>query len=267
MKMSLLGGYNDVADIIVEVFTDDFWNRCCGCRINEPGQYCHFIREGYATVFNTMRETMRLVKTAVSDMPRFPRIMWCAEGQYQELVLTGKNVKVSLSDLRFCSATLMDSIERQLSGEVSFGLDLLHHLRTNVNGEGTLTFMDNMAETSVGYSFLTDAANGLEKKYLLVIQEILRNPNFRSSFIKHQPNGAEDWNRGGMRSWLMKCSQLQKEIFTAIHLTSGQPGRGEEIAQVHFANTAEVDRGLFWAKSYETLMLVTYHYDGKFSSK
>ena len=49
-------------------------------------------------------------------------------------------------------------------------------------------------------------------------------------------------------------------VFTAMHMTYGQPGRGEELAQIYLTNANQVDRSLFWVEVYSTIMVVSrYH--------
>jgi hypothetical protein len=51
--------------------------------------------------------------------------------------------------------------------------------------------------------------------------------------------------RRRVQEYLKSCDQLIGLLYSAIHLTSGMPGRCEELYRIRWANTMSVRRSVF----------------------
>jgi len=65
------------------------------------------------------------------------------------------------------------------------------------------------------------------------------------------------WNSERVKMWLKKASEFLKMIFSLIHITYGQPARGEELIQLLLLNTRELQRNFYWSNN--TVMMVTHY--------
>lgn len=95
---------------------------------------------------------------------------------------------------------------------------------------------DDMPNRRPGYSFLSDPANQLQCSFRILSRRAF------SAEGKFALTG-----RGRYRAieYLKVRDRLMRVLFSAVHLTSGMPARGEELRLIRWANTSAVPRNIF----------------------
>ncbi|KAI9472497.1 hypothetical protein BDB00DRAFT_879923, partial [Zychaea mexicana] len=218
-----------------------------------------YTQDGKPTSFNALREVMQVASTAVGDEPRLPRILWVPDTNYRELVVANTSNKISINHFQICVELCMNEIEAVLnSADFSFGMHNVKDLVLGLCQGDTNNICDNMGLADVGYSYIMNGRNQFGSvRYALVIA-LLRNGNWRSQYVEAIDRaGTILWNKAAIFAWLEKCVYIQKLLIVAMHLSYGQPCRGEELAQLCITNTQYGDRSLFWGVAYNTIMVIT----------
>jgi hypothetical protein len=118
--------------------------------------------------------------------------------------------------------------------------------------------IDSLANTSVSYSFLTDSLNPFVHMRHPLIKAFLTDPHLQGTFNAPSLEGSVRWKQAKCRSWLIKCKTLLEHLFVLIHLTYGQPARGEELAITKICNTPWRPRNLY-AVNGRIVLIGGYH--------
>ena len=200
---------------------------------------------------------MRLAMAAIGDQPRLPKVLWVPDTNYKALVLTDSNIKVTVNDLRICYENLLSSMLTQLHDpSYNFGADNLVMIIKNILQENST--MDRMSNQQIGYSFITEPSNQYAIHRHRLLSYLLSKSESRQRFTKSVGiDGSIVWNKEAIRRWLKEGVRLQKRLLTAIHITYGQPSRGEELASLLYSNSLTGDRSIYWMTAYETIMIAT----------
>ncbi|KFZ18998.1 hypothetical protein V502_03895 [Pseudogymnoascus sp. VKM F-4520 (FW-2644)] len=96
---------------------------------------------------------------------------------------------------------------------------------------------DDLTRNTTGWSFLQEERNGLRLSY----KELLR----RAWDPARGMSRGGRWRTAECIGYLDSCQDLCGEIFAAVHLTSGLPGRGSEVTAVKVCNTEQSLRNVF----------------------
>ena len=119
--------------------------------------------------------------------------------------------------------------------------------------------LDNKRNYQPGYSFLTDPSQQSSiQNYTIWLVNMLKTnikatsaliqPNIPSSPLSNTPvhtiEGVNMYDQG-IYNWLDDCQKLQHAILVSLHLSSGLPARGSEIATFLVHNTSYNQRNIF----------------------
>jgi hypothetical protein len=124
---------------------------------------------------------------------------------------------------------------------------LMYGLKPNVNLD---QIHDNLANWNVGYSFLTDENNNLQKAFhaLRMAATSAEEPRcLMDEKFQYRVRRCQDY--------LRDVDVLVRRLFAAVHLTFGLPGHGTEINLVTWANSRYHIRNVY--VRYGTILLMT----------
>ena len=95
---------------------------------------------------------------------------------------------------------------------------------------------DNMSIRRPGYSFLSEPSNGLSSSFRVLS---------RRAFSSRGNISLSGSGRPRAEAYLRQRDRLVRHLFTAMHITSGMPARGEELRMIRWANTVTAMRNVF----------------------
>lgn len=155
-----------------------------------------------------------------------------------------------LTDLRRFVNELCGFAEDVLRHRLLFSTDLEEVERVNIK-----QLVDDMNETSVGYSFVSDPRNGLSGGRKRMMKRLATSSmadsllQIRGDSVEVQP---EAWRR-----YRLYLQQFLATFFILIH-TDDVPARGVETLPIRCENALEAPRNVFIHDG--STMIVTAHY-------
>jgi hypothetical protein len=120
----------------------------------------------------------------------------------------------------------------------------------------TKNICDNLTNSTVGYSFLTDPCNTQFQFQDQLFSEILRNRDLRKPFLTSQSNseGHSIWNMQALQLWLLNYSKFEGLLLPSIKIKAGSPGRGTEIACLEYKKTHTRTHGLYMMEDHLAIL-------------
>jgi superfamily II DNA helicase RecQ len=176
-----------------------------------------------------------------------PRVQWSAD--QQTLIYQGQ--RLPLAELRRCAKELCSEAEDLLYGPLTFTVD--GEIAPLVRIE---SLVDDMNESAIGYSFLSDRRNRLIGGRERMLRRIVAHP------LATLLLGSAPFQSGAVPdAWRQYCVQLNRFLtllFLLVHLCGGAPARGVEILPIRHMNTAHAPRNIF-AHDGQILVVTGYH--------
>ena len=200
-----------------------------------------------APIFN-LWDIKRLAKKISSETPGNQKIEWVPNNRFDELRIRGN--LLSLNELQL----VMEKCQEDL-------YKLLHHNLLLGFRPDTTKFKklkDNIDNSNSCYSFLNEVANQLQTDQLHVVRHIIKNQNLSRDFIASNDEASIQWNQERIQVWYVQCRKFVDLLIAAIHISSGQPCRGTEMATYRICNQLFDKRSLFLGKE-TSYLLQTYH--------
>ena len=205
-----------------------------------------YYKRGFLSVYGELREILGQATAIANTSFNIPVIIHGDD--YEDLTIRGRNLH--FNDVRGAARNALSKC-RELLGQLTFGMELPFDLNNIV---------DDMSCRTPGYSLgLGTTVEERKKSSRALLVVLLSNPEIRSRFLDEENN----WNREEMSLYLNLYSEYIDSLFLLIHLTSGQPARGTEIATLTIANGPTGHRSVMW---YKGRMLLLCHYS-KLSSQ
>jgi hypothetical protein len=124
---------------------------------------------------------------------------------------------------------------------------LMYGLKPDVNLD---QIHDNLANQNVGYSFMTDEHNNLQKAFH-ALRMVATSPDGPRSLVDEKFQYRVD----RCQEYLRDVDVSVRRLFAAVHLTFGLPGRGTEINLITWANSREHIRNI--CVRYGTMLIMT----------
>ena len=164
-----------------------------------------------------------------------------------------RNVHLSLSK----EGDIVKSVHKDIDNlfdKLLFGSTLPPGLRSFI-----ANISDNKRNYQPGYSFLTDPSQqpSIQNYTLWILNMFKTNIKATSALIQpntpsypftntplHTIEGINMYDQG-IYNWLDNCQKLQHAILVSLHLSSGLPARGSEIATFLVNNTSYNQRNIF----------------------
>ncbi|KAF6795410.1 hypothetical protein CMUS01_15927 [Colletotrichum musicola] len=176
---------------------------------------------------------------SMSDGPSF-RVNWSDDGK----ILRWDEHRLSMAQFR----SLADDVLQRSDSAVD---DLMYGWNP---GCDLSKVRDRMANTSQGYSFVSEPANNLHEAYLNLSQQVsLANLDGLLS--------ANGWVQHKVRRYLESSDTLLKLLLLLVYLTGGQAARGTELMSVEHQNVSSTSRGIYVYSG--TMVIVTRHHKSR----
>ena len=203
-----------------------------------------YVKDMVQTPFGFLLETMHLAATISGESSTLPQVTWLGKNEYTSLAIHGK--KVELDQLRSLCKKLMKDVKKKFNSEIKMGLQGIKDLNWK-----KFEPEDDLSNLKDGYNFAT---SGLKNKEMDLIEEFIKNENTKSFLTKRIINGRILWKKENCFKWLKRCKELLEMVAVLVHLLSGQPARGTEMATLRWINSLHEQRGVYWMNG--TIMLL-----------
>jgi hypothetical protein len=202
-----------------------------------------YVKDLVQSPFGFLCETMHLAATVAGYGSALPQVVWLGE-EYKSLTIHGK--RVDLDELqRLCHELLKDA-KRKVRHEIRMGLPGFKDFNWD-----RFDPEDDLSNVDLNYSFILKAFAGKRKALL---DQFLDNKVTNDYFTKGRVGNRILWNKKNCINWMKKCKQLLEILATACHLLGGQPARSTELVTIRWKNSADEQRGVYWA--YGTVVLL-----------
>lgn len=178
--------------------------------------------------FNTIRSLQRRGSAIVFATPSAPRSWWTDRVNWTSLLYRGN--AVTLDGIRQVFVELERLTISQWEDSVLMGL--------NTRAEYGSSIADDLTNTDVGYSFLTDPRNKVFHSRDRLAAAILADPRLRAHFtIPTEDGSGIRWSRPAMREWLAAYAKFEGLQCTRTEMLAGAPGRSTELHSMNYCNT------------------------------
>ncbi|KAG2212049.1 hypothetical protein INT45_000396 [Circinella minor] len=218
-------------------------------QINDVLSHLH---DGRSTIANMYAETMHTASLAYSDSASMPSIVMDSDDFMS--VRYGNNT-MEISKIQSGVPAMLRDCREKLEKDVLLGFSLVVPFK-----ECFSEFSDNTTSEDPSTAFFTLLSNPtVNKEYeSALLQHItLQGQDEFLGGITREGNFV--WKLHALYNWLSNAHELLLMIMVLIHVTSGQPARGEELAATTIRSTVKgAKRCLFWYR--ECIMLVQYYY-------
>jgi superfamily II DNA helicase RecQ len=191
-------------------------------------QYEVFLKEGYESTFNSLRNAQRQASSIAYMTQSLPKVWWIDRKTYREMAYQG--TRIHISQIHSLLAALEHRMQTVWEQDILLGLDDLHVAYDQIH--------DNLASTKVGYSFWTDPRNKCFSDKQILLKAVLQNKGLASRFILPNVNGVLRFNVHAGRAWLTKLAHFHLLLLLRFYLTGGAPARITELTAMLLWNTA-----------------------------
>lgn len=97
---------------------------------------------------------------------------------------------------------------------------------------------DDLTNTEVSYSFLSDPRNKMFHNRDHLTLAILDDPALHTRFTTKTPDGADVvWDKHAMQEWLLEYAKFSGLQATRTEMLAGAPGRSTELHAMNYCNT------------------------------
>lgn len=95
--------------------------------------------------------------------------------------------------------------------------------------------VDDPQNVTIGYNFVTEPKNDLQKYGDILFKRMLSHPEYKDSY-SYVRDGKLELRTAAVYQWLDHAAESRDKFFSIIHLSSGQPRRAEEDAALALRN-------------------------------
>lgn len=122
--------------------------------------------------------------------------------------------------------------------------------------------VDDLSDTSVGYSFLKDRRNCMLPEVDALLSALLKDKDLKSRFVVQNGEGRGAWNKIAFRQWLKDYSELHYLVIIRVLVLSGSPPRVAELLAMLLCNTrSRPERNLSLLDQF-VVLITRYHKSG-----
>jgi superfamily II DNA or RNA helicase len=211
------------------------------CKIDRTatvqGELCPFVQEGRNTGFNSIRQAMHLAASISQTTVTPPQLTWIGNDG-MAVCIRGK--VVTLQGIRDMVKERIEAAQEMLCKDVLYGLPLDNFGWTSAEIE------DDLSDITPGYSFIDSPENGFKGHRWDLLHSICAHPETRVMMVERIEDGSILWRVAGCETWLKRSRAFLELLSSIIHITYGQPARGEELATIRIRNDAFGMRGIYW---------------------
>ncbi|KAG6819317.1 hypothetical protein H0H93_012993 [Arthromyces matolae] len=205
--------------------------------------------EKHESTFNSLRSLQHRASAIAMATMAPSRIYWKDRESFDSLLFEGNTIEFGNISKMFME------LERE-SVEI-WEQDILRGLGVHRRYS---TIADDMTNTEVGYSFLSDPRNVFSTDRDCLFKAIMADKRLSREFITHfDATGAPVWNKVALRTWLVKYAQFEGLLLLRSLMIGGAPARITEITAMTYRNIpTTVHRNLMAFDQYIAI-LVMYH--------
>lgn len=221
-------------------------------------QYDKWFTEKVDSTFNTLCTMQHYASSLAYSERGFPLVVWMDRIHFQTMRYKGNTIEFGKLTTMF--ANLENDAIRIWEQDILMGLPLRIHYANGI--------VENMADTSVGYSFVSDTRNTCFKDRDILAKAILSHPLLSKRFLtEHMDNrGQPIWRITELQKWLFNYSRFHGVQITSADLKGGAPSRGTEINCIEYLNSRTRHRGLYMIGNHLAIMC-QYHKSASITGK
>ncbi|KAG6819759.1 hypothetical protein H0H93_008917 [Arthromyces matolae] len=205
--------------------------------------------EKHESTFNKLRSLQHRASAIAEMSVSLPQVWWLDRQTFKTMLFHG--ISINFTDIQNLFTVLENKLLECYNRHVLILTDLYFPYDQ---------LCDDLANTTAGYSFMTDPKNPFARDRDLLMRKVLDNPDLRSKFVAFEDkDGHIEWNKTRLRQWLVQYSKFQGLLLARAHMLGGSPGRGTELTAMTFKNIpTSTHRNCVVFGKY-LAMLVTYH--------
>jgi hypothetical protein len=212
-------------------------------------KYEDWFKEKKDSTFNTLCTFQHYASSLAYNEPGVPNVIWMDRTNYRTMRFKGHTIE--FDKLTTLCSNLEDSAIAIWEKEVLMNLPL------QVNYS---QITDDMGNSSVGYSFVSDTRNNCFKDRDILVKAILADPTLSKRFLTEMSDnqGLPIWKVAELQKWLFNYSRFHALQITSTEVKGGAPSRGTEIECIEYMNTPTRVRGLYMMGNHLAI-LCQYH--------
>ncbi|KAG6915808.1 hypothetical protein DXG01_009772 [Tephrocybe rancida] len=233
---------------MIEIYRRSRLNGSAGITA-EAGALAIWHVEHNDSTFNSVRSLQHRASTVAMSTFSLPCIWWKDRTLFNTLLYEGQPIEFGLLCRMFVA------MERALINLWENIILCNTKLRISYG-----QLHDDLTNTEVGYSFMSDSRNPFAENRELLLEAMLQTPNLRKQFITGFNNKGEPmWNKVELRKWLVQYAAFEGLLLARATMLGGAPARMTEITGMTYKNTATTAHRNFLAFDRYIAMIVTYH--------
>ncbi|KAG6819291.1 hypothetical protein H0H93_013337 [Arthromyces matolae] len=201
------------------------------------------------TTFNSLRSLQHRASSLAYSTISLPKVWWTDSRSYQVLAYEGNSITFSgVKDMfTVIEQDVIDLWERKVLMNLS-----LHLPYTSL--------VDDLSNTTVGYSFISDSRNPFMADKDQLMRAVLNDPNLHDRFVSaYDSNGKPVWNIIAFRLWLESYASFHGQLLMRAEMLGGAPARGTELTAMSYKNTPTTFHRSLIAFGTTLAIIVTYH--------
>lgn len=237
------------------VFGGDVYSKAYPCNTDEEflkqGKLLEpWYTEGNDSTFNTIRSLQHRASAIVYAQHSLPSVWWLNRDSFETMLYEGH--QINFGDVCKIFVELEDLVIQLWEEKIILGLDLQV-------GYGLIA--DDLTNSQVGYSFISDPRNPFQKNKDQLMDTILKHSNLRKQFIlgTDSTSGQQIWNKPALKSWLHNYSLFHGMLLLRANMLGGSPGRVTELTAMCYRNISTSTSRSVLALGKHVAMMVTYH--------
>lgn len=189
----------------------------------------NFFTEKQVSPFNSLCAlSHRATHISLSQLA-LPRVWWLDREGWTRMLYQGDELQ--LAHIQAMFHALEDELVDHYRLKVLMSTALALH-------PDSPQLVEDLSNTSAGYSFLTDGRNAEQLKgtQLALVRALLSSPDRCAQWL-HSLNGRLFWNTHRLREWLVEYAHHQRLLLLRSEMISAGAGRGTELTGMIFRST------------------------------
>ena len=204
-------------------------------------------------MFKTLWSVQNIARGINDQGNKNIRIIWPDNNNFKTLCIDNKVVEIS--DLK----KLYWKGYNKVKAMIQFGglkVDNVINILELVNVD---ILYDDLPNTKVGYAFYNNTSNNIYNRSTL-LKYIVSTEETREYFttVDKKDSTKTVWIEESMRQWLNQAQHILELLLLLIHVSSGQPARGSELATVQLCNSETCLRSVFIVNK-RVMLIQTYN--------
>lgn len=211
--------------------------------------YEQWFKEKEDSTFNTLCTIQHYASSLAYNEPSVPHVVWMDRIHYRTMRFKGHTIEFEKL------TTLFSNLENDAI--TIWEKNILMNLPLRLDYQ---QITDDMGNTDVGYSFLSDKRNTCFKNRDILAKSIMADTTLSNCFLTGiiDEHGKPIWNVAELQKWLFNYSRFHGIQITSADVKGGAPSRGTEMECIEYMNTNTRIRGLYMMGNHLAI-LCQYH--------